>query len=256
MQGMDDIFKALGDPTRRLILDLLRQRDGRTVGEIEARIDMTRFGVMKHLGVLEEVGLLTARREGRFKYLHLNVVPLQQVLDRWIDPMLRPWARRLEDLKATLEGETAMQAAAPTAVVYQTETYIRTTPERLWQALTDPRDTANYYFSSAVASDWKKGARLTYTWPDGKEMVSGEILEIDPPRKLVTTFIPHFGGPAPKPTRVTYILEPMGDLVRLVLTHEGLTEADAGIRTGWVRIFNQLKTWLETGKPLNIPMGT
>jgi uncharacterized protein YndB with AHSA1/START domain/DNA-binding transcriptional ArsR family regulator len=248
---MDDIFKALGDPTRRLILDLLRERDGRTVTEIEAQIDMTRFGVMKHLGVLEDVGLLTARREGRFKYLHLNVVPLQQVMDRWIDPMLRPWARRLEDLKQTLEGETAMQAAA--AIVFQTETYIRTTPERLWQALTDPKDTANYYFSSAVASDWKPGAKIIYTWPDGKAMVSGEVLEIDRPRKLVTTFIPHFGGPTPAPTRVTYVLEPMGDLVRLVLTHEGLTEADAGIRTGWVKIFNQLKTWLETGKALNIP---
>jgi DNA-binding transcriptional ArsR family regulator/uncharacterized protein YndB with AHSA1/START domain len=237
---MDDIFKALGDPTRRMILDLLRQRDGRTVTEIEEQIDMTRFGVMKHLGVLEDVGLLTARREGRFKYLHLNVVPLQQVMDRWIDPMLRPWARRLNDLKQTLEGETAMNAAtAPAPVVYQTETYIRTTPERLWQALTDPKDTANYYFS--------------YQWPDGKEMLSGEILEVDPPRKLVTTFIPHFGGPAPQPTRVTYVLEPMGDLVRLVLTHEGLTEADVGIRSGWVKIFNQLKTWLETGKPLNIP---
>jgi DNA-binding transcriptional ArsR family regulator/uncharacterized protein YndB with AHSA1/START domain len=255
---MDDVFKALGDPTRRQILDLLRQRDGRTVTEIEEKIDMTRFGVMKHLGVLEDVGLITARREGRFKYLHLNVTPLQRVMDRWIDPMLRPWARRLEDLKQTLEGESAMQAAAKTApapVVYQTETYIRTTPERLWQALTDPKDTANYYFSTAVASDWKKGSKIGYSSPDGKEILSGEILEIDPPRKLVTTFIPYFGGPAATPTRVTYVLEPMGDLVRLVLTHEGLTEADANIRTGWVKIFNQLKTWLETGKPLDIPRG-
>jgi uncharacterized protein YndB with AHSA1/START domain/DNA-binding transcriptional ArsR family regulator len=250
---MNDIFKALGDPTRRQILDLLRQRDGRTVTEIEAQIDMTRFGVMKHLGVLEDVGLLTARREGRFKYLHLNVMPLQQVMDRWIDPMLRPWARRLEDLKQTLEGESAMNAAAPTAVVYQTETYIRTTPQRLWQALTDPKDTANYYFGSAVTSDWKKGSKISYIWPDGSEVLSGEIVELDPPKKLVTTFIPHFKGPAATTTRVTYVLEPMGDLVRLVLTHEGLTEADAGIRSGWVKIFNQLKTWLETGTPLNIP---
>ena len=250
---MDDIFKALGDPTRRLILDLLRQRDGRTVSEIEAEIDMTRFGVMKHLGVLEDVGLITARREGRFKYLHLNVVPLQRLMDRWIDPMLRPWARRLEDLRQTLEGETTMQAAA--ATVYQTEIYIRTTPERLWQALTDPADTANYYFNSAVRSDWKTGSKLSYLWPDGKEMVSGEIIEVDPPRTLVTTFIPLFSDkPGPK-TRVTYGLEPMGEVVRLVLTHEGLTEADVGIRGGWVRIFNGLKTWLETGRPLAIPPG-
>jgi uncharacterized protein YndB with AHSA1/START domain/DNA-binding transcriptional ArsR family regulator len=250
---MDDIFKALGDPTRRLILDLLRQRDGRSVSEIEAEVEMTRFGVMKHLAVLEEVGLLTARREGRFKYLHLNVTPLQRLMDRWIDPMLRPWARRLEDLRQTLEGETAMQAAAPTAIVYRTETYIRTTPERLWQALTDPKDTANYYFASAVTSDWKKGSKISYLWPDGKEMVSGEIVDIDPPRKLVTTFIPHFSATPGPTTRVTYVLEPIGDLVRLTLTHEGLTEADVGIRGGWVKIFSQLKTWLETGKALNIP---
>jgi DNA-binding transcriptional ArsR family regulator/uncharacterized protein YndB with AHSA1/START domain len=252
---MDDIFKALGDPTRRRILDLLRQRDGRTVTEIEEKVDMTRFGVMKHLAVLEEVGLVTARRAGRFKYLHLNVVPLQRLMDRWIDPMLRPWARRLEDLRQTLEGEPAMQAAADTAAVYQTEIYIRTTPERLWQALTDPKDTANYYFSSAVASDWKKGSKISYLWPDGKEMVSGEILEVDPPRKLVTTFVPHFSAVPGPATRVTYSLEPIGDLVRLVLTHEGLTTADVGIKGGWVKIFNGLKTWLETGKPLNIPPG-
>jgi DNA-binding transcriptional ArsR family regulator/uncharacterized protein YndB with AHSA1/START domain len=250
---MDDIFKALGDPTRRQILDLLRTRDGQTVSDIEGRIDMTRFGVMKHLGVLEEVGLITARREGRFKYLHLNVVPLQQVMDRWIDPMLRPWARRLEDLRQTLEGETPMQAAADTTLTFRSETFIRTTPERLWQALTDPKDTANYYFGTAVRSDWKTGAKLSYVAPDGTELLGGEVLEIDPPRKLVTTFVPHWEGGKARATRVTYEIAKFGDLVRLTLTHEGLTEADAGIRSGWAKIVSELKSLLETGRPLGIP---
>jgi uncharacterized protein YndB with AHSA1/START domain/DNA-binding transcriptional ArsR family regulator len=253
---MDDLFKAIGDPTRRRILDLLRARDGRTVTEIETEIDMTRFGVMKHLAVLEGVGLIVPRRQGRFKYLHLNMVPLQQALDRWIDPMLRPWARRLEDLKETLEtGRQTMTAATAITTTFVLQTWISTTPERLWQALTDPKDTANYYFGSAVTSDWKPGSPLDYIRPDGSKMVGGRVESIDPPRKLVTRFQPYWDGTPGRITRVTYELAPAGGSVRLTLTHEDLTEVDAGIREGWEKIFAQLKTWLETGKPLDIPRG-
>lgn len=252
---MDDIFKALGDPTRRRILDLLRTRDGRTVTEIEGEIDMTRFGVMKHLAVLEDVGLIVPRRAGRFKHLHLNMVPLQQVLDRWIDPMLRPWARWLEDLKTNLEtGRDKMTAATAINATFVLQTWIKTTPERLWQALTDPKDTANYYFGSAVTSDWKPGSPLDYLAPDGSKMLGGSVVSLDPPRKLVTHFVPHWDGKAGRTTRVTYDLEPAGDTVKLTLTHEDLTEAEAGVREGWQKIFAQLKTWLETGARLDIPL--
>jgi DNA-binding transcriptional ArsR family regulator/uncharacterized protein YndB with AHSA1/START domain len=250
---MDDIFKALGDPTRRSILDALRARDGQTVTDIEAISDLTRFGVMKHLGVLEEAGLITSRREGRFRYLHLNPAPLQQVVDRWVEPMLRPWARRVADLKSTLEQETDMNTMAATTD-FRMETFIRTTPERLWAALTDPADTANYYFGSAVASDWTPGAAVSYTWPDGRVMLSGKIELADPPRRLVTSFTPHWTDD-PRTTRVTYEIEPVGEAVKLTILHEGLTAADAGIKSGWTKIANGLKTWLETGRPLVLPMG-
>ena len=108
---MDAIFKALADDTRRMILDVLRDQDGQTLGELEASleaqgVEMTRFGVMKHLKVLEGVSLVISRKQGRFKYHYLNVVPLQQVIDRWIEPLTqKPLARATLDLKAKLEGK-------------------------------------------------------------------------------------------------------------------------------------------------------
>lgn len=108
---MDAIFKALADDTRRTMLDLLRARDGRTLGEmeqalVEQNVNLSRFGVMKHLKVLEGAGLVVSRKQGRFKYHYLNVVPLQQILDRWIEPMMqKPLARAALDLKKALEDE-------------------------------------------------------------------------------------------------------------------------------------------------------
>ncbi|MEM9011828.1 MAG: metalloregulator ArsR/SmtB family transcription factor [Pseudomonadota bacterium] len=253
---MDPVFKALGDPTRRAILDRLRASDGLTVSEIEAGVEMSRFGVMKHLAVLEAAGLVTTRRAGRFKHVHLNVVPLQQILDRWIDPMLRPWSRRLEDLKQQLEKETEMTVVEEMklATTFRMETYIRTTAARLWQALTDPEDTSNYYFGSAVRSDWAKGTPIEYILPDETVMLSGEIIAVEPEKRLVTTFVPHWNDGGPNRTsRVTYEIEQIGDLCKLVLTHEGITEADGGVREGWSKILAGLKSLIETGEALSFP---
>jgi uncharacterized protein YndB with AHSA1/START domain len=168
-----------------------------------------------------------------------------------VDPLVRPWVRRIEDLRHQLEGKAAMTT---TATHWTMETFIRTTPDRLWSALTDPADTANYYFGSAVKSDWKVGSPVDYLAPDGSMMLDGQIITIDPPRKLVTTFRPHWGGQPGGTTRVTWDITPMGDVCRLILTHEGLTDSDQPIRSGWVKILSELKTLLETGKPLRIPM--
>ena len=103
---MDAIFKALNDPARRTPLDSLRAKDGQTLSELEPQLDMTRFGVMKHLKVLETASLVISRKQGRFKYHYLNVVPLQEVIDRWIEPLTqKPLARATLDLKAKLEGK-------------------------------------------------------------------------------------------------------------------------------------------------------
>ena len=106
---MDAIFKALNDPARRALLDSLRAKEGQTLSDLESQLDMTRFGVMKHLKVLEEANLITSKKSGRFKYHYLNAVPLQEVIDRWIEPLLaKPVARGILTLKTHLEGDRPM----------------------------------------------------------------------------------------------------------------------------------------------------
>jgi DNA-binding transcriptional ArsR family regulator len=108
MSGMDDglVFKALADPTRRLLLDRLFDRDGRTLKELESELEMTRFGVMKHLRVLEDAGLVVSRRSGREKLHYLNPVPIRLIHDRWIDKYTERRVSALAELKTELE-ETA-----------------------------------------------------------------------------------------------------------------------------------------------------
>ena len=103
---MDQVFKALADPTRRFLLDLLFQRDGRTLKDLESELAMTRFGVMKHLRVLEEAGLVVPRRSGREKQHFLNPVPIRLIHDRWIDKYAERRVSALADLKHELEGTT------------------------------------------------------------------------------------------------------------------------------------------------------
>jgi DNA-binding transcriptional ArsR family regulator len=102
---MDEVFKALADPTRRGLLDRLFERDGQTLGELEEGLSMTRFGVMKHLKVLEEAGLLTTRKRGREKLHFLNPVPIRLVYERWVSKYAEPWASALSELKTEIEEE-------------------------------------------------------------------------------------------------------------------------------------------------------
>ena len=103
MEDDDRVFKALADPTRRHLLDQLFERDGRTLGELQAGVDMTRFGVMKHLGVLEDAQLITTRKSGREKLHHLNPVPIRLIHDRWIDKYTERRVSALTQLKSSLE---------------------------------------------------------------------------------------------------------------------------------------------------------
>src|SRR5881397_70444 len=180
MRAVDDdvVFRALGDPSRRLLLDLLYERDGRTLGELDAELEMTRFGVLKHLRVLEEAGLVVTRRRGREKLHFLNPVPIRLIHDRWVSKYAEPWAATLSGLKNRLEGRMEK--------VF--EIYIKTTPERLWEAITDPEQRRRYSFGTRVSSDWTPGSRYEASVPDGSfVLVEGENLEVDPPRRLVQT---------------------------------------------------------------------
>ena len=122
LRGMDAVFKALADPTRRSLLDELFKQDGQTLSALEERLPMTRFGVMKHLKVLEEAGLVVARKRGREKLHFLNAVPIRLVHDRWVSKFAEPWAATLSELKTSIE-EAVMEKVF--------EIYIKTTPERL-----------------------------------------------------------------------------------------------------------------------------
>ncbi|MEM9168750.1 MAG: metalloregulator ArsR/SmtB family transcription factor [Pseudomonadota bacterium] len=246
---MDAVFKALNDPTRRRILDLLREKDGRTLNALVEALDgMTRFGVMKHLKVLEDASLVVARRSGRFKHHYLNAVPLQTVLDRWIEPFrAKPLARLALDLKTQLERNADMTEAKPDFVL---ETFIKTRAATLWEALTQPDHIARYYIMGAKPAAPIAGTgRTSYDGPDGEALLGGEVLAFDPPRRLEMTFEPHWGEDRTA-TRMVYEIEERGDLCKLTILHFDLPAAQDGVREGWALIASSLKTLLETGDAL------
>ena len=249
---MDEVFRALGDPTRRLLLDRLFARDGQTVGELADGLEMTRFGAMKHLRILEAAGLITTLKVGREKLHYLNPVPIQLIADRWVSKYAARWASALGALKRDLENE--MIATKPTHVY---EVYIRTTPERLWKAITDGADTARYYYGTAVSSSWRSGAPMTYTYPDGRLAAEGVVLEADPPRRLVTTFHAVWDDDVSvdRAHRVTWEISPAGESCRLVVTSDDFDGETATYRSfvgGMPVIVSGLKTLLETEQPLEI----
>ncbi|NIP95244.1 MAG: metalloregulator ArsR/SmtB family transcription factor, partial [Akkermansiaceae bacterium] len=176
----DEVFRALADPTRRGLLDELFREDGQTLTALEERLPMTRFGVMKHLKVLESAGLIVTRRKGREKHHFLNPVPIRLIHDRWVSKYTEPWASGLSELKTHLEERMRK--------VF--EIYIKTTPERLWAAITDPALRAKYNFGLVVESDWKEGT--AYSAHPGSDpdlrILEGENVEVDPPRRLVQSF--------------------------------------------------------------------
>jgi uncharacterized protein YndB with AHSA1/START domain/DNA-binding transcriptional ArsR family regulator len=248
----DEVFKALADPHRRTLLDALFQRDGQTLGELCDYLPMTRYGVMKHLQVLEDAGLLTTRKAGREKYHYLNPIPIQEVYDRWVSKYSQPWAQSLTQLKFALESD--FMTAKP---IHQMQIFIRTSPEKLWTALTDGRLTEQYYMQTRVESTWQPGAPYHYYTRDGGVMIDGVVEKSEPPRRLVTTFNALWMPESERgeTTRVTFEIEPVGAACKLTMTHEGLTP-DApltlGIRTGWAQILSSLKSLLETGEPLEL----
>ncbi len=248
----DLVFKALADPTRRGLLDELFRQDGQTLAALGRRLTMTRFGVMKHLRVLEQAGLLVTRRRGREKLHFLNPVPIRLIHDRWIDKYTAPWAAMLSGLKHDMEE-------GPMEKVF--EIYIKTTPERLWQAITDPGLRARYSFGVGVYSNWVPGSSYTSrttaaTIQPDIAIAEGENLEITPPRRLVQSFRALWSDDVKREgtSRVTWEIEPVGDSCRLTVTHDQLSGgANPELYGGWPMILSGLKTLLETGEPLTTP---
>ncbi len=241
------MFKSLADPTRRSLLDELFREDGQTLGTLAGRFSMSRHGVMKHLRQLEDAGLVVTRRRGREKLHFLNPVPIRLVHDRWVSKYAEPWAAALSDLKERLER--------PMEKVF--EIYIKTTPERLWQAITDPEIRSRYNFGAAHRSDWTPGSHYEMSAPKGAgPLGEGQNLEVDPPRRLVQSMVALWGDDvkAEGTSRVTWEIEPVGDSCHLTVTHDQLRDgANEQLYGGWPMILSGLKTWLETGETLTTP---
>jgi uncharacterized protein YndB with AHSA1/START domain/biotin operon repressor len=242
---VDAVFKALADPTRRALLDDLFREDGQTLSALGERFEMSRFGVMKHLKALEEAGLVVTKKRGREKLHFLNPVPIRLVHDRWVSKYAEPWAAGLSGLKSRLES--------PMEKVF--EIYIKTTPERLWEAITSTEIRRKYNFGVGIVSDFTPGSRFEMT--NGElALGEGENLEIDPPKKLVQSATMLWSDEVKNegPTRITWEIEPVGDSCRLTVTHDQIREgATDEIWGGWPMILSGLKTWLETGELLTTP---
>jgi len=246
--GVDEVFKALADPTRRALLDELFAEDGQTLHALEGRFAMTRFGVMKHLRQLEEAGLVVTRRHGREKRHFLNPVPIRLIHDRWVSKYAEPWAAALSELKENLERQMEK--------VF--EIYIRTTPERLWEAITDEEIRSKYNFGARISSDWTPGS--AYEMGHGNApsaLAHGEVLEADPPRRLVHTMTATWSEEVEREgaSRVTWEIEPIAEnSCRLRVIHDQLREgANDQLYGGWPMILSGLKTWLESGELLTTP---
>ncbi len=245
---MDTVFRALADPTRRALLDALYARDGQTLVALTATYDMTRIAVAKHLRLLEEANLVVSRRRGREKLHFLNPVPIRLVHDRWVSKFAEPWTAGLVGLKRELEP--LMEKVF--------EIYIRTTPERLWEAITDPDLRSKYTFGTQIKTDWTPGSHVEVGHARAEGPLSeGEILEIDPPRRLVQTLKALWSedAKAEGASRVTWEIEAISDdSCRLTVVHDQLRDgASEELYGGWPMILSGLKTLLETGEELTTP---
>ncbi|HVQ94855.1 MAG TPA: metalloregulator ArsR/SmtB family transcription factor, partial [Mycobacteriales bacterium] len=204
---MERVFKALADPTRRELLDELFRRDGQSLNALASRFAMTRVAVAKHLRLLEEAGLVASERRGREKLHFLNPVPIRSIHDRWVSKYTETWAAGLVDLKRHLEAR----------VEKVFEIFICTTPQRLWQAITDPETRARFQFGARVESDWTTGSAYRVTHGGAGGLIEGENLEVDPPRRLVQTYHAIWDDDiaAQGTSRVTWQIEQVGDSCRL-----------------------------------------
>lgn len=248
---MDSVFKALADPTRRLLLDRLRAHNGQTLRQVCDGLGMARQSATQHLDVLVRANLVTAVRRGRERLHYLNPAPIHEIEQRWIAEFEKPRLRTLRAIRNQAEEYVMTDSTVPNYVYV---TYIHASAERVWQALTDADLTAKYW-GHANVSDWQPGSAWEHRRVDGSGAVDvvGKVLEAEPPTRLVITFEGSSEAePQREPSVVTFLVETHQDIVRLTVTHENLPneEMRGGISQGWPAVLANLKSLLETGAVL------
>ncbi len=262
---MDKIFKALSDSSRRQLLDLLKEKDGQSLSQLESKFpDMTRFGIMKHLKILEEAHLISSQKTGRFKYHYLNTVPIQELADRWISRFAAPWSTGIVDLKSALEATQEKKQLAKhkeekpmqnkPSQIYKT--IIQTSQNKLWEALINPDITQHYFFGLRVNTDWQTGSDISYSNESEEAIIQGKILLCEPKQKISYTFKGHKNdtGNMDADSRVTFEIEELSsNACQLTVVHDEFPSENTtyqNVGNGWPTILSGLKTYLETGKPL------
>jgi len=259
---MDAVFKALADGSRRKLLDRLRKSNGQTLTELCGNLAMTRQAVAKHLALLESANLVATVWRGREKLHYLNPVPLHEVYERWIGKYERHRLSVLSGLKQDLE-KPIIKKDTMDKPQFVYVTYIETTPEKLWEALTTAEFTRQYWFDSSIESEWKVGEPVLFR-RDGEITDEQVLLKYEPPRLLSYTWHSLINAEyrKEKPSRVTFEIESLtgdgplkGAGVRLTVTHDDFPPASKvfpAISKGWPVVLSNLKTLLETSKPMNM----
>jgi uncharacterized protein YndB with AHSA1/START domain/DNA-binding transcriptional ArsR family regulator len=262
---VDPVFKALADPHRRTLLDRLNARNGQTLLQLCAQLPLSRQAVTKHLAVLEAAGLVASRRNGREKLHYLNTAPINAIADRWISRYHRERAQTLADLKYALEEK----AVPRTDFVYVT--YIRTTPDELWRALTDPAFIRRYFGGGGPESDWQVGSSVRWRMHANDDLHDWgqRVLESDPPRRLAYTWHNYqpemakmFGWSDEKLaelqkeriSKVSFEIQPAGPVTKLTVIHDDFepdSEMLKGISEGWPMILSHLKSLLEVDEAVS-----
>ena len=259
----DEVFRALADPTRRALLDRLAERNGQSLKQLGAGLGMARQSVSKHRAVLEAANLVTTLRRGRELLHYLNAEPVNAIADRWMSKYDRGRAQALAGLKRALEDGNMSESSD---FVYVT--FIRSSPERVWRAITEPEFTRQYW-GVEFRTDWQKGSPIVWDF-QGVEMADPEqvVVESQPYERLAFTWhaiTPEFAAKVgidgelreklnqePR-TTATFTLEPQeGGVVKLTLLHSGQPGSSIVdmVEQGWPQTLASLKSLLETGSAL------
>lgn len=262
--AQDAVWKALADPTRRRLLDALK-RGPRTTGELcQPFKKLSRFAVMKHLGILEDAGLILIRRHGRERWNHLNAVPIQQIYERWVRSYAAYWSKHLVSLKTVVEatGVTDMAAEKKKSATWgmgqaELEIPIQATRQRVWEALTQETSKWWSFYTNNAAKQFiiepKLGGRVYEDWGNGSGVLWFTVLAVDPPSSLSMTGLvtPAWGGPAESFVQFTLKASGKQTILQISNTVFGkvLDEKQSQAKEGWKMLLDDgLKQYVETGK--------